>query len=212
VRKILREVYGAFKKKEFHKREIILDEIKSLNDIEKHIKILKLHRSTSERLPYYFEIYGNILENTDKIDSLLDLGAGLNPFSMPFMHFKVKKYYAIEITEEDVEFINRYFKRLNIDGHAFVKDLTKVDNLPKVDVCFMFKLVDTLESLKKDVTKELLSKIKCRWLIVSFATKSLGGKKTISKKRSVWFKRLIKDYNYKTFEVENEFFYIIKKD
>ncbi|RME55070.1 hypothetical protein D6777_01830 [Candidatus Woesearchaeota archaeon] len=212
VRKNLREVHGAFKKKGYDKKYKLLDEIKSLNDFEGHAKILKLHTSTAERLKNYIEIYGKILEKVYKVESLLDLGAGLNPLSIPFMDFKVGTYYAVEVAEDDVEFINAYFKKFNIKGHAFVKDLTYVDNLPEVDVCFMFKLLDTLESLKKDVTKELISKVKAKWLVVSFATKSLGGRKVISKKRTSWFKKIIKAYEYDTFEVDNEYFFVVRKD
>jgi len=211
VRKILREVYGAFKKNGFNKREKLLKEINSVNDVEKHVELLKLHTSTSERLPYYFEIYGHIVESVDKIKSVLDLGAGMNPLSIPFMDFEKPTYYAVEVADKDVDFINAYFKKVKVKGHAFAKDLTKVDNLPKVDVCFMFKLLDTLESLKKNVSKELIEKINARWIIVSFATKSLGGKKVISKKRTAWFKKIIKDYEYTNFEVENEYFFVIRK-
>lgn len=210
IRKILREVYGAFKEEGFGKRELLLNNIKDIKDIEGHAELLKLHRSTKERLPYYFEVYGKIVVSVDKIESILDLGAGMNPLSIPFMHYRPPMYYAVEVAEKDVEFINRYFKKVKVKGHAFAKDLTKLDNLPGVDMCFMFKLMDTLESLKKGVTKEIVPKINARWLVVSFATKALGGKKSISTKRLSWFRKIIKSYSYTTFEIPNEIFFVIR--
>ncbi|MEA3378767.1 MAG: hypothetical protein U9Q69_03945 [Nanoarchaeota archaeon] len=210
LRKILREVYGVFKDKDFLTKEILLEDISGLKDIDAHIELLKLHASTKERLPYYFEVYGKIVGLVDKMDTILDLGAGFNPLSMPFMDFKIKNYCAVELTENDVIFLNKYFKKVHVRGHAIVKDLTKVGDLPQVDVCFIFKLLDTLETLKKDVSEEILKGLNARWVIISFATKSLGGKKNISKNRLKWFKEIIKNYEYKEFEIPNEIFFVIK--
>ncbi len=209
IRSLLREIYGVFKLKGFETREELLEEIKSIGDIESHNKILKLHKSTAERLPYYDEVYSTIFKITGKVNSILDLGCGLNPFSYPYIGKKVK-YIAAELSEADAKFVQRYFDKFKIDGEAFAVDLTRLPELPEVAVCFMFKLLDTLESLKRDVSKELLKKVKAKWLVVSFSTKSIGGRKTISKKRLVWFEKLIKGKKYETFEIENEFFYVVR--
>ncbi|MFH1637110.1 MAG: hypothetical protein ABIB71_01665 [Candidatus Woesearchaeota archaeon] len=209
IRRVLREVYGVFKLKGFDKREEILERLKGLDDVECHEALLKLHKSTAERLEFYPEVYSAILNVAGEVKSVLDLGCGLNPVSYPFMNRKVK-YLAAELSEKDSAFIQKYFDKAGVDGKAFALNLLEVKELPSADICFMFKLPDTLESLKRGVTKELLGKIKCKWLVVSFSTKSLGGRKSISKKRLVWFEKLIKDKSYETFEIENEFFYIIK--
>lgn len=210
TRATLREVYSAFLAPKFFKREKFLHEIKGLNDIEGHKRILSLHLSTNERIPYYEEIYHNIFEVTGKPFSILDLGCGLNPFSLPFMKLDKITYYAVELAKPDVDFIQEYFYKFGIRGKAIQADLTNVDSLPSADICFMFKVIDTFEAIQWDVTAELLAKIKAKWIVASFARKSLGGKKLINPEKRKWFERLIAGRDYSVFEVENECFYIIK--
>lgn len=210
TRAYLREVYGAFLSSKYFQREKFLNAIKDLNDSEAHIRILSLHLSTKERLPYYEEIYEKIFAVTGEPSSILDLGCGLNPFSFPFMNLKDVRYYAVELVKSDAEFIQRYFDKMKINGKAINMDLTQAENLPSADVCFMFKVIDTFEAIQWDITAELMAKIKAKYIIASFATKSLGGRKTIKAEKRQWFERLIASKEHSTFEVENEVFYIIK--
>ncbi len=214
IRKVLREIYGLFIEKNYEKRFVLLENLKSLSDIETHKKILLLHKSTKERLPFYDFLYSKIFSVTGKPKKILDLGCGLNPLSFPFMKLNKVKYLATELTEEDCKFINEYFKKFKIDGKAIVLNLLKTENLsklPKVDVCFAFKLLDTLETLKKGISEDLLKKVKAKFIVVSFPTKTIGQKKKISTKRLVWFRKLIKKMKFVSFEIENEIFFIIKR-
>ncbi|MFA5888167.1 MAG: hypothetical protein WC852_05660 [Candidatus Nanoarchaeia archaeon] len=210
TRASLREVYSAFFASKFFQREKFLHVLKDINDIEAHIKILSLHLSTKERLPYYEEVYQSIFAVTGNPDSILDLGCGLNPFSFPFMKLKDVRYYAVELVKSDAEFIQEYFNKFNINGKAVQMDLTNIESLPSADVCFMFKVIDTFEAIQWDVTAELLAKIKAKWVIASFATKSLGGRKTIRADKRKWFEKLIASKEHSVFEIQNEIFYIIK--
>lgn len=211
VRKVLRGVYGAFKEKNFDKRWRLLGEVKGLDDINGHSKILALHKSTKERLPFYEEIYSEIFKATGKPKVILDLGCGLNPFSLPFMKLKDVFYFASELTKEDSDFIQAYFDRIKIKGKAFPLDLTKIGLLPEADVCFLFKMLDTLETLKGNVSRDIIEKVNAKFVVVSFPTMTLGAKAKISPKRLVWFERVISKFEYSSFEVENEKFYIIRK-
>lgn len=209
ARSKLREIYGAFWTKKFLKRFDYLKELDGLDDIDSHEKILKLHVSSKERLPYYPEIYEKIFEITGKPKTVLDLGCGLNPLSLPFMNIK-PRYFAVELVEEDAKFIQLYFDTVKIKGKAYAVDLLNIEkNLPKADVCFMFKLLDTLESMRWDITETLLKNLDVKWIVASFATMSLGGRKHIHKRS--WFERMIKDRKYETFSVLNEQFYVIKQ-
>ena len=218
IRKRLREVYGVFNI-DLTKRNKLLLELKtavngnSISDIkELHKKILLTHKSTRERIDYYDFIYEKIFSITKRQEHILDIGSGLNPLSFIFMRFKDVKCTAIEFTQEDCNFLNEYFKIMkpfNIKGIALKMDLTKPVKFPKADICFLFKMLDTLESIKPNISKNLLESIDAKFIVASFPKKSLSGK-PISTKRLIWFERLIK--NYTTFEIENEIFYIIPKN
>jgi len=208
VRRRLRGIYGAFKI--IRNKEKLLSQIENLNDTEHHDKILRLHKSTRERLREYGEVYRKIFDVTGKPKTILDLGCGLNPFSLPYMGIKLR-YYAFDISDAEAKFIQEYFDKFGIKGWAVSVDLFEAEKFPKADVCFMFKLLDTLESQKRDVSKELIEKIDAKYLVVSFPTVSLGGRKKISTRRLVWFRRIIEKYPYITFSISNEIFFIIHK-
>jgi len=213
TRAFLREVYGAFVSKGFNKRDKLLSMIKSLDDIETHQKILKQHISTAERIPYYTQVYSSIFAITGQPKSVLDIAAGLNPVSYPFLKCR-PKYYAYELSETDAEFLQKYFDKMKIDGKALHGDITllsEMQKLPSADVCFLFKALDTLESVRWDVTKELFSNINCKWIVASFPMKSLGGRKIMPEKRLSWFLRIISQFEYTKITIGDELFFVIRK-
>ena len=110
--------------------------------------------------------------------------------------------------------INELFKKNNINGKArsfnLINDLS---NLPKVDLCMILKVLESLESIKKNFSKELLKKIKSKIIIVSFAKIALGKNIRIKKAGRSWFRRILKElnYNYYIKDYDDEIFFVIKK-
>lgn len=216
IRKRLREIYGAFhidmnkRIKLLHKLEdSIKNKAPKAEIFDLHEKILLTHKSTRERLDYYDGIYKSIFKITGKPHSILDIACGLNPLSIIFTGLKNVRYIAIELTEEDCSFLRKYFKIMHLNGIAIKKDLISDNIFPKTDVCFLFKVLDSLEAMKQNISEKLLDKIDAKFIVVSFPKKTLSGK-PLSTKRLSWFRKIAKDYI--KFEVENEIFYIINKN
>ena len=219
IRKRLHAVYGIFilYKKDLNILKNHLEKTKKLDSkaLDIHQKILLSHKSSAERFDSYDFVYESIFDITGKPDKILDLACGLNPLSFPWMHLKKVFYYAYELTEDDSKFIQDYFDSMKnysgLKGKALAMDLLNLEKLPKVDVCFLFKVLDSLEDIKKNYSEMLLKKIPADFIVVSFPTMSIGGKNRI--KQRGWFFRLLRKLNYsaKTFEIENEIFYVIKK-
>ncbi|MBU4500973.1 MAG: hypothetical protein KKA79_00150 [Nanoarchaeota archaeon] len=217
LRKTLHDVYGIFVLRDKNLRHLKehLAEIKEIDEgaLQIHMDLLSTHKSSLERLNFYYQIYGEIFKHTGKPKSILDLACGLNPLSFPYMGLKKVDYFASELTDFDSEFIQEYFdlmKSFGLNGKAFAMDLLHAKDLPKVDVCFLFKTLDSLEDIERNYSKELIKKIPAKFLVVSFPTMSIGGKNPI--KQRGWFFRIMRELGYKaeTFEIENEVFYIIK--
>lgn len=170
-------------------------------------KLLKTHSSTLERIGFYPNFKKIISEINPS--SILDLGCGLNPIALAN---KKTTYYAVDIREDELNLIKKFFKKNKIQGRVFLQDLRKpINNLPYADLCLILKLFDVLTKDKGHI-EYLIKNLKCKTLIVSFSTKTLSGKQMRFHRR-LWLERILKRLNYE-FSIEisdNEIFYIIKK-
>ncbi|MEM4244827.1 MAG: hypothetical protein QW404_00050 [Candidatus Nanoarchaeia archaeon] len=218
LRRVLHDVYGIFNisKRSLEELKLHLKKSKRLDNkaLEFHAKILQSHKSTQERFSSYEPFYISLFRVTGKPKTILDLACGLNPLSFPWMGLGKVIYYAYELSPDDASFIQSYFdimKGFGLEGKAFSADLLKLPKLPSCDVCFLFKTLDSLESLKRGISKQLLRSINAKFVVVSFPTRSISGKKKL-RERS-WFLALLKELGlgYKTIELENELFYVINK-
>jgi 16S rRNA (guanine(1405)-N(7))-methyltransferase len=219
IRADLRKIYGVFILQDYKKRESLLLELKSDQSLEAHNRILELHRSSKERLPIYSQVYKKIFEHTGMPKKIIDLACGLNPISYPYiLELGCKpEYLACDLSENDLGFIQKYFNQMQIKGCTERIDLVKDDlsGLSKgADIAFLFKTLDSLEAVEWNSSERLLKQLNSRFIVVSFATKSIGGKKEIRKEKRGWFERLVKrnGWEYSDFELPGEFFYVVRKD
>ncbi|MEK6935837.1 MAG: hypothetical protein AABW67_03550 [Nanoarchaeota archaeon] len=211
IRKNLHRVYSSYQTSKKNKKEKYLEEL----DTE---KLLSLTLSTKERLNYYEQIYQKIFEITGKPKIIVDLGCGLNPLSIPLMNLKNINYFAYDIDEEDKNFLNKYFevmKSRGLNGKAEILDINnkqKLASIPSSDIIFLFKVLDLIDNKKtnkNELIKFLLTKTK--FLVVSFATATLTGRKmqlTIRTGFEEFLKR--NNFQFQTIRIPNELFYIIK--
>ncbi len=209
VRRNCNIAYGMFLAKDIKKLNIYLKELEINPDsLEMHNKILSIHKSTKERLNNYKKIYKRILDK--KVESILDIGSGLNVFSYPYIDKEVK-YYAVDL---DVEVIKKYFKIKDIKGEAIKANLLDLDKIsfPRADVCFLFKILESIDIKGHKNSENLIKRIDCKRIIVSFSLKTLDDREMKFQRRG-WFERMLNRLNYKfeSFKTENEIFYIIEK-
>jgi 16S rRNA (guanine(1405)-N(7))-methyltransferase len=212
VRADLRRVYGLFREKKID-TYLFSELLKKPRDKNLLNNILKTHSSTKERLPIYESLYKQIFAITGKPNTILDLGCGINPLTIPFMKLQNVKYYAYDVSQDEINQINNYLKVINNKGKATVMDITKLENLPPADVAFLFKMTDMLDKNKGHKgTEEVLKHIPAKFVIVSFATLTMSGKPMRAPRRR-WMEWLCDrlHYNYQIIEFPNELFYVIEK-
>ncbi len=220
VKQELHYFYGAFQK-DAAKREKLLEQLKKTKkDSEEftqlHKKIMMTHSSTQERLELYDGLYQDLFSITGKPDSILDIGCGLNPFSIPWMKLNELHYLASEFNEKDVAFIETYFTFLRQQYDRYDLKTTKINLVKdyallktiKTDVVFAWKLFDILDT---KTTENIMKHLNTDWLVASFSTKTLGRKKMTSPRRA-GFQKMLRRLNleYKTKEYENELFYLVR--
>ncbi|MEX0920844.1 MAG: hypothetical protein WDZ62_01115 [Candidatus Pacearchaeota archaeon] len=195
TRELLHKIFGAFGGKKLlnPKRQ------------EKPDWFLRKHLSTRERIGFYEEIYERLLDD-EKV--VLDLGAGVNGFSYNYFNKKFK-YIAIEAVGQWVDLMNHYFKKENLKAKAFHESLFNIGQIKKIinkekgqKVVFLFKVLDSLESMEKNYSKKILLKV-CpivSKVVVSFPTESMVRRKKFNVSRK-W----ILDFISNSFEILDDF-------
>lgn len=208
VRKRLRDLHGVFYKLKLSEKKH--DALINSGDFDFYSdniqKFLKSHRSSKERLNYYEVVY-NKIEQSHSIKSLVDLGCGLNPLSYSLLK-DLKTCFCADINTEEINFLNQFFNKSSFAGEAQVLDLTDVDALKivsdktkQVDCCFLFKVLDGLESIKRGSSRKLLDNINSKIVVVSFSNITISGKNNIKSQR-FWFKNLLDELKLKGVVVE----------
>ncbi|MFH1072976.1 MAG: hypothetical protein V1743_06115 [Nanoarchaeota archaeon] len=221
VRKELREVYGVFIMQGYAE--------KKASDSDE--KILRAHRSSAERLPAYRELYGQIFLPhapawKGKRVRVIDLGCGMNPASCKLLAGVLKQritYAAYDVSSQDMAFLNSYFRSRGIRGAAIRIDLAREEDFPMIDLhkakdeflaCFLFKLVDTLETVNRHISKKLILHLAkhADLLAVTFPTKTIGGRKRIAEEKRWWLEGFLRahDLPFQTSIVGEELLYVIR--
>ncbi|MBN1348344.1 hypothetical protein JXJ21_02975 [candidate division KSB1 bacterium] len=139
--------------------------------------VMSSHASTRERLPLLDDFYSQIFRYTGEPETILDLANGLNALSIPWMNLsRQTQYRAYDIDERLVTFTNQYLELIHREPLAFAQDI--IEHLPAIraDVVFFLKSFTTFERQVAGFTRRLIETIDCRFLVVSFPVKSLGGK------------------------------------
>ncbi|MCL2361974.1 MAG: hypothetical protein FWC73_09205 [Defluviitaleaceae bacterium] len=164
--------------------------------------LLALHASTKERLPYYKEFYEFILENTGPIESILDIGCGYNPFSVPLIPTKLKAYYAVDIDVRGAELINRFFLLLGLPPYAKCADLAVEIPQDNADIAMMCKLIPVLEAQSPGSGYRLARELNTRFLLITYPLKSLGGReKGMAKNYTAAFEKALADGQLEPFSL-----------
>jgi hypothetical protein len=151
--------------------------------------LLRVHMSSKKR--DYEEFYGKIFSVVGDVESVVDLGCGVNGFSYEYLPNGVS-YVGVEAVRQLVDLGNDYFEGKCFDGRVYHLDLFDVDGVKKVlkearkpRVVFMFQVVDALENLERDFSKKFILEIAkdCEWIVLSLPTESLGGRNKFAVQR-----------------------------
>ena len=182
VKTRLHQLYGAYTQDNAHKKTasiISALEAESESIIQESTvnTLLSLHASTKERLPHYASFYDFIYSNTGPVKSILDIGCGYNPFSIPLIPATgLETYYAYDIDVKVAGLLNRYFACLNLPQEAKCADLATSTPKEHADLALMCKLIPVLEAQIPGSGFKLARELNARYLLITYPLKSLGGR------------------------------------
>jgi len=178
------------------------------------LEIASHHVSTGERMKIIDNFYEEIFKVTGKPEIILDIASGLNPLFFFRMNLsKNVKYYAYEINEKRVAFINDFFSLAGIAPCGKYQDVLVDYPEEEGDVAFLLKMVHCFEIREKGCTLPLLEKLKVPYLIVSFPTENIHKTRNIEKIYENMFLKMIKDkpWEIERIRFENELVFCLKK-
>ncbi len=179
------------------------------------LEMMKCHSSTKERILIINDFYSKIFSILPPVNSIVDIGCGLHPLSIPWMPLgKNTKYYAYDIYSDLIEFLSKFMQIININGNAECRDTIQSPPDIKVDLAFILKSIPCFEQINKSSGINLIEKLNAKNIVVSFPVKSISGKnKGMLKNYEEKFNKIVinKNWEIKRLEFETELVFVIFK-
>ncbi len=139
--------------------------------------LLPMHASTRERLPFTEDAFTSIFAKTGPVHSVLDLACGLMPFAWPWLRpHQDTRYEGWDIDTRLVEQANAFFERANCVATVRCRDLLASPLTVEADLVLLLKTAPCLEQQEPGATLRVLRAVRARFAVLSFPTKSLGGR------------------------------------
>jgi 16S rRNA (guanine(1405)-N(7))-methyltransferase len=207
----LHQISGAYMGEDGRKRADALLKEYQAGDETAFDRLMALHASTKERAPYAQALYGALFERIGKPRRVLDLACGLNPLMLARQGVSVE---GVDIHGGMIELVNQWAQALSLPVQTWVGDLLCMEKFPEADAVLMLKLLPVLEQQRSGAAMALLLAQHAKWRVVSFPTRSLGGRRVgMERHYTEWFEGNLPQtlQIWDRFCVDNELFYIVKK-
>lgn len=216
VKTKLHQVYAAYSSGiNYGRISGLINEITPENINGKTGLLLMMHSSTSERLPYYKAVREGILNLTaTPFSQVQDLACGLNPFAYSLLFPEGRTdYEGVDIDSNLTELFAGFFSKTGFTGKYHCSSIAAGSKTKfSSQYIFLLKTLPCLEQQKKGITKEILDCLDFEYLVVSFPTRSLTGKKKgMDEFYGNAFRGLMDErgWQHKSFEIPNELFFVI---
>lgn len=173
------------------------------------------HASTRERLPDLERFYATIFAALPPVRSLMDLACGLNPLAAPWMPLAPGvSYLACDMYTDLSAFLDAALPLLGLNGASSACDLSNGPPPWRADVALVLKTLPLLEHVRRDAGRDLLHRIDAPYLVVSFPTRTLGGRSVGMAATYTAHMRAIADaaaWQLQPFEFANEIVFVVRK-
>lgn len=148
-------------------------------------ELMAAHVSTAERLPLLPTFFSEIFAVTGPPQTILDVACALDPLSLPWMGLTPPlAFYAYDIHEARVDFLNHFFRLQGLPPLARVQDVALQFPQERGDVALFLKEMPRFVRNYGDLGRPLLEALDVRWLVVSYpAVSAHGGRNLTSRYR-----------------------------
>jgi 2-polyprenyl-3-methyl-5-hydroxy-6-metoxy-1,4-benzoquinol methylase len=180
--------------------------------------ILATHASTRERASYADDFTQTVASITNKDLSVVDIGAGVFPLSLPLAQLPYKKYLAIENQKDSVEALKLYKEHLPKDSfEVFEGNFTTISWSEYLkegelfDTAIMLKLISVVKRHSEEEF-ELLAKTPAKKYLVSIPKTSMTKNEDISRRETAIvheFATLSQKTISQTFDFPDEILFVL---
>lgn len=175
------------------------------------------HASTRERLEHLEAFYAGLAEPLGGSPrAVLDVACGLGPLAAPWWGLATGTViHAWDIDVALVEFVAGCLRELGMEPRAATVDLLDVPSWPRVDVALVLKTLPCLEQQRAGAGEALLAAIDAPRIVVSFPTRSLGGRsKGMRDTYATWFEALLsrRGWDADACTIGPELVYVVRRE
>lgn len=178
--------------------------------------ILSRHASTRERLPLAAmdALYAQIFEATGRPTSILDLACGLNPVYL--IHRFPEETFRIVGVDISLSCVTAIDEDACEGYHGVWGDLLCENAIPqeRFHIALLFKILPLLERQKAGSAIEVMNRIDAEYLVVSFPTRTLGGRNVgMENNYTAWMEAHLPDNRTVSarFATDNELYYVLRE-
>ncbi len=141
-------------------------------------RIMAHHSSTRERLPLLGPLYEEIFAGLPPVRSVLDVACGLNPLAVPWMPLAPgARYHALDVYADMMTFLGAALPLLGLtQATCMTGDALQALPPGPFDLALVLKTLPCLEQVNKDAGARLLDTINAAHIVVSYPTRSVGGR------------------------------------
>lgn len=178
---------------------------------------LDAHLSTRERMPILTDFYEQIFAITGKPESLMDIACALNPLAYRWMNLRpthhTLRFYAYDIHEPRIEFINHYFRLEGLEPFAKVQDVAMHFPQETADVALFLKEMPRFERNYHGKGRPLLEALNVNFIVLSYPEISTHGGRNLTTRYREFMSQLIEGHNWPVTELlfEGELVCIVEK-
>lgn len=178
---------------------------------------LQAHLSTRERMPIMTAFYEQIWAVTGQPNTVLDIACALNPLALRWMGLKTPReqlrFYAYDIHEPRIAFINHYFALEGLAPLARVQDVASHFPQETADVALFLKEMPRFERNYGGKGRPLLEALAVRYLVLSFPEVSTHGGRNLVNRYREFMGQLIAGHDWLVTELlfEGELVFVVEK-
>ena len=179
------------------------------------LRALKRHASTAERIGEMEQIYPRLLAEFDPAAeiTILDLCGGMHAFALPLFRGERRiRYRGMDCDGAVATLADRFVRAIAADATVECRDVIADPPPEPCDVAWLFKAAPCLERQSEGATRRLLERLRARSVVLSFPTRSLGGReKGMVENYSAFVSALAAEMHHSIRAVEfaSETFYVL---